>query len=141
MFSCVCKGLKSFLFVILLESACQGVFRIKAAFALVVNEFHHFVRKLAKEMNPSNEVPSLSKLIANISQMFLSIQKLHISFSHFCANFFDVGACQVIYDINQRIQLIECFITRCNITMHKYRPFLALMVKIKDELQQIMSFS
>ena len=71
-----------------------------AASALVVNEFHHFVRKLAKEMNPSNEV---------------------------------------IYDINQRIQLIECFITRCNITMHKYRPFLALMVKIKDELQQIMS--
>jgi len=58
------------------------------------------VRKLAKEMNPSN---------------------------------------QVIYDINQRINLIECFITRCSISMHKYRPFLALMVKLKDELQQIMN--
>eukprot|EP00435_Cladocopium_sp_Y103_P028976 s1067_g7.t1 len=56
--------------------------------------------KLAKEMNPSN---------------------------------------QVIYDINQRINLIECFITRCSISMHKYRPFLALMVKLKDELQQIMN--
>lgn len=71
-----------------------------AAACLVVNEFHHFVRKLAKEMNPTNEV---------------------------------------IYDINQRIQLIECFITRCNIAMHKYRPFLALMVRLKDELQQIMN--
>ena len=46
---------------------------------------------------------------------------------------------QVIYGINQRIQLIENFITRCNISMHKYRPFLALMVKIKDELQHIMT--
>ena len=45
---------------------------------------------------------------------------------------------QVIYDINQRINLIECFITRRSISMHKYRPFLALMVKLKDELQQIM---
>ncbi|CAJ1368153.1 unnamed protein product [Effrenium voratum] len=71
-----------------------------AAAALVVNEFHHFVRKLAGQMNPTSDV---------------------------------------INDVGARINLIECFITRCNIGMHKYRPFLALMVKIKEELGQIVS--
>ncbi|CAE7463932.1 unnamed protein product, partial [Symbiodinium pilosum] len=68
--------------------------------SLVVNEFHHFAKKLGTLMNPGDDL---------------------------------------LMEITQRVGLIETFITRCNIAMHKYRPFLAIMVKVKDELQQILS--
>ncbi|OLP80227.1 hypothetical protein AK812_SmicGene39380 [Symbiodinium microadriaticum] len=71
-----------------------------SASSLVVNEFHHFVKRLATLMNPTDET---------------------------------------LTEISQRVGLIETFITRCHISMHKYRPFLSIMVKVKEQLQQILS--